>query len=90
MAVAQACIGCHNAHSNSPRRNFRLNDVMGGIVITLPVSHDASERHGRLQPLNAWHHENVKGHPHPLLHLQFPFKRSNAISETVQAIVGDS
>jgi len=46
--------------------------------------------HGRLQPLNAWHHENVKGHLHPLLHLQFPFKRSNAISETVQAIVGDS
>ena len=22
---------------NTPRRDFRLNDVMGGIVITLPV-----------------------------------------------------
>ena len=37
LAVAQACIGCHNAHPNSPRRDFKLNDVMGGIVITLPV-----------------------------------------------------
>jgi len=36
-AVAQACIGCHNAHPHSPRRDFKLNDVMGGIVITLPV-----------------------------------------------------
>lgn len=37
MAVAQACIGCHNAHPNSPRRDFKLNDVMGGIVITVPI-----------------------------------------------------
>lgn len=37
VAVAQACIGCHNAHPNSPRRDFKLHDVMGGIVITLPV-----------------------------------------------------
>ncbi len=38
VAVAQGCVGCHNAHPNSPRRDFRLNDVMGGIVITVPVS----------------------------------------------------
>ncbi|HKN88295.1 MAG TPA: DUF3365 domain-containing protein [Nitrospiraceae bacterium] len=37
IAVAQACIGCHNAHPNSPRRDFKLNDVMGGIVITVPI-----------------------------------------------------
>lgn len=37
VAVAQACIGCHNAHPNSPRRDFKLNDVMGGIVIILPM-----------------------------------------------------
>jgi len=35
--VAQACVGCHNAHANSPRRDFKLNDVMGGIVITVPL-----------------------------------------------------
>lgn len=37
VAVAQACIACHNQHPNSPRRDFKLNDVMGGIVITIPV-----------------------------------------------------
>lgn len=37
VAVAQTCIACHNRHPNSPRRDFKLNDVMGGIVITIPV-----------------------------------------------------
>lgn len=37
IAVAQACIACHNTHPNSPRRDFKVNDVMGGIVITIPV-----------------------------------------------------
>lgn len=36
-AVTQACIGCHNAHPRSPKRDFKLNDVMGAIVITIPV-----------------------------------------------------
>lgn len=36
-AVTQACIGCHNAHPKSSKRDFKLNDVMGGIVITIPV-----------------------------------------------------
>jgi len=37
-AVTQACIGCHNAHPNSPKQDFKINDVMGGIVITIPLS----------------------------------------------------
>jgi Protein of unknown function (DUF3365) len=37
LAVTQACIGCHNAHPDSPKRDFKLNDVMGAIVISLPV-----------------------------------------------------
>jgi hypothetical protein len=36
-AVAHACAECHNQHPNSPRRDYKLNDVMGGIVITIPV-----------------------------------------------------
>ncbi len=36
-AVAHACAECHNRHPNSPRRDYKLNDVMGGIVITFPV-----------------------------------------------------
>lgn len=36
-AVTQACIGCHNAHPRSPKKDFKLNDVMGGLVIEIPV-----------------------------------------------------
>lgn len=36
-AVAKACVTCHNAHPLSPKRDFKLNDVMGGIVITIPL-----------------------------------------------------
>ena len=36
-AVSQACIGCHNAHGNSPKRDFKQNDVMGGIIISIPI-----------------------------------------------------
>ncbi|MBI4402098.1 MAG: DUF3365 domain-containing protein [Nitrospirae bacterium] len=36
-AVSQTCVGCHNAHPDSPKRDFRQNDVMGGIMITIPA-----------------------------------------------------
>jgi hypothetical protein len=36
-AVSQACIGCHNAHPDSPKRDFKINDVMGGMLITVPM-----------------------------------------------------
>ncbi len=37
LAVAQACIGCHNSHPDSPKRDFKINDVMGGLVISIPL-----------------------------------------------------
>lgn len=40
-AVSQACIGCHNGHAKSPKRDFKLDDVMGGIVITIPLGKPA-------------------------------------------------
>lgn len=36
-AVTASCINCHNTHPLSPKRNFKLNDVMGAIVITIPL-----------------------------------------------------
>lgn len=36
-AVSQACVTCHNEHPLSPRRNYKLNDVMGGIIIQFPL-----------------------------------------------------
>jgi hypothetical protein len=37
-AVSESCVTCHNSHTNSPRRDYKLNDVMGGIIITIPLS----------------------------------------------------
>jgi hypothetical protein len=37
-AVAQACVSCHNDHKDSPRKDFKLGDVMGGVVIRLPMN----------------------------------------------------
>lgn len=36
-AVAPVCVSCHNDHKDSPRRDFELGDVMGGVVIRIPV-----------------------------------------------------
>ena len=38
VAVSQACVTCHNDHLDSPRTDFQLNDVMGGIVIRIPLN----------------------------------------------------
>lgn len=36
-AVAPVCASCHNDHADSPRRDFKIGDVMGGVVIRIPV-----------------------------------------------------
>ncbi|MEW6247388.1 MAG: DUF3365 domain-containing protein [Nitrospirota bacterium] len=36
-AVSKVCVSCHNSHPLSPKRDFKLNDVMGGIAITIPL-----------------------------------------------------
>lgn len=35
--VAQACITCHNEHKDSPKKDFKLGDVMGGVVVRIPL-----------------------------------------------------
>lgn len=36
-AVSRACVNCHNAHKKSPKQDFKLNDVMGGLEILIPL-----------------------------------------------------
>jgi hypothetical protein len=36
-AVSQSCVGCHNAHPDSPKKDFKSQDVMGGILLTIPL-----------------------------------------------------
>lgn len=37
VAVAPACIDCHNGHKDSPRVDFKMGEVMGGVVIRIPL-----------------------------------------------------
>jgi hypothetical protein len=37
VAVTAACVECHNAHPSSPKKDFKVGDVMGGLVISFPV-----------------------------------------------------
>jgi hypothetical protein len=34
-AIANACVQCHNQHASSPRHDFALGDVMGGVVVRI-------------------------------------------------------
>lgn len=37
VAVADACVDCHNKHADSPKTDFKLGDVMGGVVVRIPL-----------------------------------------------------
>ena len=37
IAIAPACVSCHNDHPDSPRRDFEIGDVMGGVVLRIPM-----------------------------------------------------
>jgi Protein of unknown function (DUF3365) len=37
IATSHACVDCHNAHPHSPRKDFQLGDIMGGMIIEFPL-----------------------------------------------------
>lgn len=37
LGVSKSCVNCHNRHLLSPKRDHKLGDVMGGIIISFPV-----------------------------------------------------
>ncbi|MBB3167656.1 Tll0287-like domain-containing protein [Simiduia aestuariiviva] len=36
-AVSEACVKCHNDHLDSPKTDFKLGDIMGGVVMRIPL-----------------------------------------------------
>ena len=38
-AVSETCVECHNTHPMSPKRDFQKGDVLGGLIITIPLQH---------------------------------------------------
>lgn len=37
VAVSGACTSCHNEHIDTPKTDFAQGDVMGGVVIRVPL-----------------------------------------------------
>lgn len=37
-ATSQTCVACHNSHPDSPKKDFRVGDIMGGLVIEFPLA----------------------------------------------------
>ncbi|MBI5562548.1 MAG: DUF3365 domain-containing protein [Deltaproteobacteria bacterium] len=37
VAASQACVDCHNRAPGSPKRDYKIGDVMGAVVTTVPV-----------------------------------------------------
>jgi len=37
VAIADACVDCHNKHADTPKTDFKLGDVMGGVVLRIPL-----------------------------------------------------
>jgi len=37
VAVSPACTKCHNDHKDSPKTDFKIGEVMGGVVIRVPL-----------------------------------------------------
>lgn len=37
VAVSEACTSCHNEHKDSPKTDFKIGEVMGGVVIRVPL-----------------------------------------------------
>lgn len=36
-AVSKVCVDCHNTHPSSPKQDYHLHDVMGGLIISFPL-----------------------------------------------------
>jgi Protein of unknown function (DUF3365) len=36
-ATLSSCVACHNRHSRSPKTDFKVGDVMGAIVVRVPL-----------------------------------------------------
>lgn len=37
LATRPSCVSCHNQHPRSPKKDFRVGDVMGAIVVRVPL-----------------------------------------------------
>jgi hypothetical protein len=44
IAVSKECVNCHNSHLLSGKRDYKLGDVMGGVIISFPLPLEKSNQ----------------------------------------------
>ncbi|MGB1254111.1 MAG: methyl-accepting chemotaxis protein, partial [Candidatus Promineifilaceae bacterium] len=50
MIMSEGCVGCHNSHPDSPKKDWQVGDVRGGLEVIVPIeSADAGIRQGTSQ-----------------------------------------
>jgi len=64
IAVSKSCASCHNAHPASPRRDFKKGDVLGGILISIPLGKATNIKSAEKSTIPA---EVVAGYVHSIL-----------------------
>ena len=37
LAVSSVCVSCHNADPRSPKRDYKMRDVLGAVLISIPM-----------------------------------------------------
>ena len=47
-AIVPACVQCHNRRPDSPKKDFKLGDIMGGMVVRVPLEFSRVLRHNWL------------------------------------------
>lgn len=53
-ASADACVSCHNNHESSPKKDWKLNDIMG--VTTWSFPHDSLTTNELIELINVYNH----------------------------------
>ena len=43
VAAAAGCVSCHNNHEDSPKKDFKLGDVIGVLVVNIPIGTVSAE-----------------------------------------------
>ena len=43
VGSAAGCVNCHNNHEESPKKDFKLGDVMGVLVVNIPIGTVSAE-----------------------------------------------
>jgi sigma-B regulation protein RsbU (phosphoserine phosphatase) len=43
VASSASCVSCHNAHPQSPKHDFKLYDLMGGLEVIIPMDQYLAE-----------------------------------------------